>query len=312
MRKDTGAQTGLCLTLFSDLFEYENFISSGASMRFTKTEIDEAFASVKPDLFLAPLEELGYEEHMVVVPVEQKPEDSLEEEMAQALMPRLMIETSEFSVMPPEEIPSAPEPKQEKKSENSAEKGKLISSETISSYIEKESLAAYAAKRADDLGLNIMVQYTPFTAQYPLESMKNIKIFVISDEDLRELTGFSLDNMEKTLRSLIALSSKIHSKYYIIQRGDDSVLIYDGNHYETVFAPETLRKDTREIGVKMKPSFLGALAAEYLDSKNMIRACRFSIIVSLLTKTRFGNLERLMSRAELVQYVTERGIRIFD
>ena len=313
MRKDTGAQTGLCLTLFSDLFEYENFISSGASMRFTKTEIDEAFAVTRPDLFLAPLEELGYDEHMVVVPVEQKPEDSLDEEMAQALiMPRVMIETSEFSILPPEEITSAPETKPEKKSENSAEKGKLISSETISSYIEKESLAAYATTKADELGLNIMVQYTPFTAQYPLESMKNIKIFVISDEDLREMTGFGLDNTEKTLRALIALSSKIHSKYYIIQRGDDSVLIYDGNHYETVFAPETLRKDTREIGVKMKPSFLGALAAEYLDSKNMIRACRFSIIVSLLTKTRFGNLERLMSRAELVQYVTERGIRIFD
>ena len=311
MRKDAEAQTGLCLTLFSDLFEHENFISSGASMRFTKTEIDEAFAAVKPDLFLLPLEELGYEEHMVVVPVEQTPEESLEEEMAQSLMPRVMIETSEFSILPPEEIPAPSEIRPERKSETSTEKGKLISSETISSYIEKESLAAYAAKKADDLGLNIMVQYTPFTAQYPLESMKNIKIFVISDEDLREMTGFSPENTEKTLRALLTLSSKIQSKYYIVQRGDDSVFVYDGNHYEIVFAPETLRNDTREIGVKMKPSFIGALAAEYLDSKNIIRACRFSIIVSLLTRTKFGNLEKLMSRAELIQYVTERGIRIF-
>ena len=142
--------------------------------------------------------------------------------------------------------------------------------------------------------------------------MKNIKIFVISDEDISNLTGVFPDNTEKTLRALLALSSKIQSKYYIIQRGDDSVFVYDGSHYETVFAPETLRQDTREIGVKMKPSFIGALAAEYLDSKNIIRACRFSIIVSLLTKTKFGNLERLMSRAELVQYVTERGIKIFN
>ena len=142
--------------------------------------------------------------------------------------------------------------------------------------------------------------------------MKNIKIFVISDEDLRDLTGVFPDNTEKTLRALLALSAKIQSKYYIIQRGDDSVFVYDGSHYETVFAPETLRQDTREIGVKMKPSFIGALAAEYLDSKNIIRACRFAIIVSLLTKTKFGNLERLMTRAELIQYVTERGIKIFN
>ena len=312
MRKDSEAQTGLCLTLFSDIFEHENFLMSGASMRFTKSEIDEAFALSAPDLFLAPLEELGYEEHMVVVPAEQAPKDSVEEEAVQPLLPNIMIETSEFSIVPPEDISALIETKGEKKQETPAEKEKLISSETVSSYIEKESLAAYATKKADDLGLNIMVQYTPFTAQYPLESMKNIKIFVISDEDLSDLTGVFPDNTEKTLRALLALSAKIHSKYYIIQRGDDSVFVYDGSHYETVFAPETLRNDTREIGVKMKPSFIGALAAEYLDSKNIIRACRFAIIVSLLTKTKFGNLERLMSRAELVQYVTERGIKIFN
>lgn len=312
MRKDSEAQTGLCLTLFSDIFEHENFLTSGASMRFTKSEIDEAFALSAPDLFLAPLEELGYEEHMVVVPAEQAPKDSVEEEAVQPLLPNIMIETSEFSIVPPEDISALIETKGEKKQETPAEKEKLISSETVSSYIEKESLAAYATKKADDLGLNIMVQYTPFTAQYPLESMKNIKIFVISDEDLSDLTGVFPDNTEKTLRALLALSAKIHSKYYIIQRGDDSVFVYDGSHYETVFAPETLRNDTREIGVKMKPSFIGALAAEYLDSKNIIRACRFSIIVSLLTKTKFGNLERLMSRAELIQYVTERGIKIFN
>ncbi len=312
MRKDSEAQTGLCLTLFSDLYEHENFLTSGASMRFTKTEIDEAFSTTSPDLFLAPLEELGYEEHMVVIPAEQSPEEALEEEMAQALLPSVMIETSEFSIVPPEDISVPTETKAEKKQENLTEKEKLISSETVSSYIEKESLAMYAVKKADELGLNLMVQYTPFTSQYPLETLEHLKIFVISDEDLRDLVGFYPDNTEKTLRALVNLSTRIRSKYYILQRGDDSVFIYDGTHYEIVFAPETLRKDTREIGVKMKPSFIGALAAEYLDSKNIIRACRFAIIVSLLTKTKFGNLEKLMSRTELVQYVTERGIQIFN
>ena len=312
MRKDSKAQTGLCLTLFSDPFEHENFMSPGASIRFTKNEIDEAFALTSPDLFLAPLEELGYEEHMVVIPKEQGSDLSLEEEMTQALMPSLMIETSEFPIIQQEALSAQTETKPEKKSENISEKGKLISSETVSSYIEKESLATYATKKADELGLNLMVQYTPFTSQYPLETMKNIKIFVISDEDLRDLTGYSPDTTEKTLRALMTLTSMIQSKYYIIQRGDDSVFVYDGEHYEIVFAPESLRKDTREIGVKMKPSFIGALAAEYLDSKNIIRACRFSIIVSLLTRTKFGNLEKLMSRTELIQYAAEHGIHIFN
>ena len=54
------------------------------------------------------------------------------------------------------------------------------------------------------------------------------------------------------------------------------------------------------------------IMGEYLDSKNIVRACRFSIIVSLLTRTKFGNLEKLMSRSELIQYAAERGIRLFD
>ena len=388
MRKDKDSQTGLCLTLFSDRFEHEHFLSKGASMRFTKDEIDEALVTL-PDLFLAPLEELGYEEHMIVMPAEQIPEETLDAEITQVLMPSLMIETSEFPVIPFEEESSASEfnvkydfleengvsvpveatPSNEQETEepeteetvltqafemtaeeNETEKKetvaeqeealqaetedvtqipaeessvpaeenpprpakeKLISAETVSSYIEKESLALYAVTKAEEKGIDMLVQYTPFTAQYPLESMERIKIFVISDESLFQLTGHFPDNTEKTLRALITLSEKIKSKYYIVQRGDDSVFIYDGKRYEIVFAPETMRKDTREIGSKMKPSFVGALAAEYLESKNIVRACHLATIVSLLTRTKFGTLEKLMTREELIRYVTERGIHIF-
>ncbi|MBE6665969.1 MAG: hypothetical protein E7603_07110 [Ruminococcaceae bacterium] len=384
MRKDKDSQTGLCLTLFSDRFEHEHFLSKGASMRFTKDEIDEALVTL-PDLFLAPLEELGYEEHMIVVPAEQIPEESLDEEITQALMPELMIETSEFAVIPFEEEPTVgefstgydfleenasvaaePTPKDETEkqepheaeenvlttegtltssektvpeepissSENTSPeedseaqdptanaptqeipvrlaKEKIISSETVSSYIEKESLALYAVTKAEEKGIDMLVQYTPFTAQYPLENLEHIKFFVISDEDLYDLTGFFPDNPEKTLRALIALSDKIKAKYYIIQRGDDSVFIYDGKRYEIVFAPETIRKDTREIGFKMKPTFIGAFAAEYLETKNIVHACHMATIVSLLTRTKFGNLEKLMTREELIRYATEHGIHLF-
>ena len=370
MRKDKDSQTGLCLTLFSNRFEHEHFLSKGASFRFNKKEIDEALATL-PDLFLAPLEELGYEEHVVVIPAEQIPEEALDEEITQALMPNVMIETSEFPVIPFEEEPSVGEfstgydfleednvPTEDSKVKNKQDltaqttenildnkeknqqeetapivnenavvtdcadknqeeistripKEKIISSETVSSYIEKESLALYAVKQAEEKGIDMVVQYTPFTAQYPLGTMKNIKFFVISDEDLYDLTDFFPDNTEKTLRALIVLSEKIKAKYYIIQRGDDSVFVYDGKRYEIVFAPEQMRKDTREIGFKMKPSFIGALAAEYLESKNLIHSCHMATIVSLLTRTKFGTLERLMTREELIRYATDHGIHLF-
>ena len=72
-----------------------------------------------------------------------------------------------------------------------------------------------------------------------------------------------------------------------------------------------MRKDTREIGTKMKPTFIGALAAEYLESKNIVHACHMATIVSLLTQSKFGNLEKLMTREELIRYATEHGIHLF-
>lgn len=136
-------------------------------------------------------------------------------------------------------------------------------------------------------------------------------MLVISDEMLYQLTGFFPNNTEKALRALVALSGQVKAKYYIVQQGDDSVFVYDGNRYEIISAPEALRKETREIGASMQETFMGALAAEYLETKNIVRACRLAIIVSMLTRSKFGNLEKMMSRAELEQFAAENGFELY-
>lgn len=311
MRKDCAAQTGLCLTLYNDLEAPLSYLSSGASLRFARVEIDEAL-STSPDLFLAPLEEIGYEERTVMVPAEQQPLE-IHEDIEEALMADQMIETSDQpSEMPEDEdIKMQEGALEDADEENASDTDKVISSETVSSYIRQESLALYAVQKAEQQELDILLQYTPFTEKYPLESMQHIKMLVISDEMLYSLTGFFPDNTEKTLRALIALSKRVKAKYYIVQQGDDSVFVYDGNRYEIVKAPSVLCSDTREIGAKMKQTFIGALAAEYLESKNIVRACRLAIVVSLLTRAKFGNLEKMMSRAELEQYAAEHGIDLY-
>ena len=283
MKKDSMAQTGMSVTLFSDLDAHESYLSAGASARFTKEEIDDAFITM-PDMFLVPLEELGVEAHTVL--------------------------------MKQPETPATSVPDADKKAEGGAETpdgtDKVISSETVSSYREEESLALYALKKAQERHVDLLLQYTPFTAKFPLETLENIKILVISDEMLYSLTGFFPNTTDKALRSLVALSQKIKSKYYIVQQGDDTAFIYDGQYYETVQAPVPLRTNTKDAGKKMQQTFIGALAAEYLESKNILRACHFATAVSLLTRAKFGNLEKMMSRAELDAYAEEHGISLYQ
>ena len=128
---------------------------------------------------------------------------------------------------------------------------------------------------------------------------------------LYSLTGFFPNTTDKALRSLVALSQKIKSKYYVVQQGDDTAFIYDGKYYETVTAPVQLKSVDRSAGKKMNPTFTGALAAEYLESKNIVRACRFALIVSLMTRSKFGNLEKIPAKAELEAYAVENGIDLY-
>ncbi len=305
MRKDENAQTGMSISLYSDLDHYENYVAVGASLGFTKEQIDDAFI-VMPDLFLAPLEELGSEERTVVVKAEKKAEDD-EHSFVKTLERAENKAKKEEAAEDTDADEKASAAEESEKKENDG-----ISSETVTSYIEKESLARYAMDKAKERRVDTILQYTSFTAQYPLETYDNIKILVISDEMLYKLTGFFPNNTEKALRSLMALSQKVKAKYYIVQQSNHSAFIYDGTRYEVVSAPSTLVPRIPASNEKgMQQTFMGALAAEYLETKNVVRAAKFAVIVSLMTRAKFGNLEKVLSRAEIEQYASERGIELY-
>ena len=307
MRKDEDAQTGMSISLYSDLSDYENFVATGASLRFTKGDIEDAFI-VMPDLFLAPLEELGCEERTIVVKAEEKEEDPDEPSFVKTLERAEDKAKKEETASEEEEAIE----KTEEEEKTDSKEDSVISSETVTSYIERESLARYAMDKAAERGVDTLLQYTPFTALYPLETYDNIKILVISDEQLYKLTGFFPNTTEKALRALMALSQTVRAKYYVVQQGNDSAFVYDGSRYEIVSAPSALVP--REAGIndkKMQQTFMGALAAEFLESKSVVRSVKFAIIVSLLTRAKFGNLEKVFSRPELEQFAAEHAIDLY-
>ncbi len=317
MRKDATAQTGMSISLYTDPEHYQNFVATGASMHFTKEDIDDAFISM-PDLFLAPLEEIGCEERTVVLKTEKKeePDDVL---LAQTLERPISLPEENETAEDDDTLEEAEAATEDTESEEevpvepaSAEEVSDIASETVTSYIERESVARYAMDRAKDRHVDTVLQYTPFTAQYPLSTYDNIKILVISDEMLYQLTGFFPNTDDKALRSLMALSQTVRAKYYIVQQGNHEAFIYDGSHFETVKIPQdSLPNIPGADTKKMHQTFMGALVAEYLESKNVVRAARFAVIASLFTRAKFGNLEKVPTRAELEQYAAEHGIELY-
>lgn len=295
MRKDKSLQTGMSITLYSDLETHEIYLSKGASAHFTKEEIDDAFITM-PDMFLVPPEELGCEERIGVMKMGNASADSSSEEVDSAAAPSSQSETLSDHKEKTESDVSSDTPEMPR----------------ISTYRYEESLAYYAIQKAEERQVDLIMRYTPFTAKFPIEKIENIKILVISDDMLYSLTGFFPNTTDKALRSLVALSQKVKAKYYVVEQGDDTAFVYDGRYYESVSAPVRLRSVTKNDGKKMNPTFVGALAAEYLESKNIVRACHFALIVSLMTRSKFGSLEKVPTKAELEAYAAENGMDLYQ
>ena len=270
-----GAQTGFAVTLYGKNSETEHYVSKGANGRFTKKDIDEAFGTC-PDVFLVPQEELVCAE---------TDEDK----------PALQTQKSDEPV---DENASSDEPAQEK------EKGEEESHSAVTDPRGRDTLALYACNAAMERGVDMIVDYNSAASALPLSDFKGIKAFIISDETLSKMTGFYLTSEDRIVRALISLKSKIPSKYYIIQVGNNTSLVYDGNSYQKIMLPAP---DGVSEG-KMNPTYVGAFIAEYLETKNIIRACTCAGVTSLLTKAHDGVLEKVPSKREVEEYISQKGI----
>lgn len=173
-----------------------------------------------------------------------------------------------------------------------------------------ENLALYAVNKAMERGVELVLEYTETTAMLPLEQMTGIKVIVISEEMLKNVTGTAPISIEKTLSALISFSSKIKAKYYVVQKGNDTSFIYDGMYFEIPQAPAVLKSLSHQDYSYMHSTYVGAMMAEYMQSKDILRACKYAHIVSLMTRAPMGMFQRVPSRAQVMEFLNENNFSI--
>ena len=194
--------------------------------------------------------------------------------------------------------------------------GELISREDIDNALasypdalivpQEPLLVDHALNRAAEQGLDLILEYNSHTAKLPLESLKNVKTLIISEDEIYALTGFFPDTADKAVRAIISLSAKIKAKFYVINRNGTS-FVYDGNTYEYAEAPHAL-KTASEGKEFFSPIYIGAYAYEFFKSRHPVRAARYAQIVTLLARAANGNLEYIPSKADIEKYMAENKI----
>ncbi|MBQ9746863.1 MAG: carbohydrate kinase family protein [Clostridia bacterium] len=299
------AQTGLGLTLYNDITIGHTYVTKGANLHFTKQDVDHAFA-YNPDMFVLPQDDIlsqiaGLEAAPPEVP---KPSVCEDDDEDTTFIPH--CETGERP-MAETTMKVAPDGELEDFSETIVFSNDAPTEELKRMQAEESrNLVLYAARLAASRNTDIVVQYNKYTSKLLLGELDGIKILVIDEDMLREASGINPVSIDKTLRALIPLSAKIKAKYYIVQQGNDTSFVYDGQYYEIVKIPPLLKAKARQKYPRMHGTYIGALAMRFLETRDIIDACKYASIASILTESKFGCLDHAPSRAEISKFTSEQ------
>ena len=307
-----GMQTGMSATIYSDAENGHTYVTKGANLGFTKQDVDSAFASY-PDMFVLPQDDiLSQIEEKKITTVDDIP------------LPPLPAESDDIDDILTDGDIFPEEYEDEKPMEETTIKlgsdGELEDfSQTISfsndlpteevrrmQTAETRNLTLYAARLAAQRGVDIVAQYNEYTSKLPLHTLDGIKILVVSDKMLQESSGITLSSTDKILRALIPLSAKIKAKYYIVQQGNDTSFVYDGQYYETVTLPASFKQKAKQECPNMHGTYIGALATRFLKTRDIIDACKFASVTSILTRSKFGCLDHAPSLEEIAKFTSEQ------
>lgn len=304
---DKNSKTGMSVTLFSDNQNGHTYISKSANLTLSKKDIEDAFSSC-PDMFIVP-------QDILVSENTNSSEDIGEDE---ADTPTEMIDISEVTAAPADNNAVKNEEENDfsqtivfsnkiTETENAKpEKEAKKEKKPVYSDPYKDNLSMYAINLAEEKHVDLFVHYGKNSSKLPLNKINGIKILVISDEALYDASGIFPNSIDKTLRAIIPFAAKIHSKYYVIQQGNDKAFIYDGKYYEIITLPAPLKAKAHQESPRMHGTYIGALAARFLETNDIMDACRYAGVVSIMTRSKFGCLDHAPTRDEVAEFTAEQ------
>ena len=305
---DKNSKTGMSVTLFSDNQNGHTYISKSANLTLSKKDIEDAFSSC-PDMFIVP-------QDILVSESANSSEDIREDE---ADTPTEMIDISEVTEVSPADNNAVKDEEENDFSQTIVFSNKITETENAKPEKEakkeekpvysdpyKDNLSMYAIKLAEEKHVDLFVHYGKNSSKLPLNKINGIKILVISDEALYDASGIFPNSIDKTLRAIIPFAAKIHSKYYVIQQGNDKAFIYDGKYYEIITLPAPLKAKAHQESPRMHGTYIGALAARFLETNDIMDACRYAGVVSIMTRSKFGCLDHAPTRDEVAEFTAEQ------
>ena len=167
-----------------------------------------------------------------------------------------------------------------------------------------QQLAVDATQMAKNAGIPVFVDAVGAGPDFPFDELENVEIFIADKEETYLLTDIDPKEYRAALRACGALSKMVSSEYYVIKLGENGTFACDGVKFD-LLAPYNVNViDPSGVG----DVFGGAMMMEYMQTKNIRRACEYATVASAVSLTRKGGFESVPTLEDIAVFIRDNDI----
>ena len=155
-----------------------------------------------------------------------------------------------------------------------------------------------AAHMASGKGIPVYLDALPVNSRMPLEHLPPLELFIIDRPSAEIVAMCGKVTVENCLRAAAAIAKRVSAKYYIIRLPGQGFFVYDGK-YHNIIAPEGVLAAPGKTICPVDTEG-GALAAAYMLTGDIRRACTISAVASRLARENHGI--SIATRQQVVDY----------
>lgn len=152
---------------------------------------------------------------------------------------------------------------------------------------------------ARDNGTPVFIDADQITADYPVDKLGRVEVFLANETEARVISGITPSNAENCLRACIRISGMMDVKHIVLKLGERGSYVYDGKYYHIIPACNTHPVDTTSSG----DVYSAALTYWYLNRGDIYAAARFATYASGLCISREGGYTSIPKLGEIRSYI---------
>lgn len=158
-----------------------------------------------------------------------------------------------------------------------------------------ENVVIDSVNAAIKKGITTVIDCGPAKA-FDLEKMQGATIVSPNESETKALTGIYPDSEGNILNASKILMERSKAKYIVLKLGENGCSIWDGENLTTLPAYKSKVIDTTAAG----DCFTAAMALEYLNSGDILKACDMGNKAGSIAVSRMGAQDSMPAYDELV------------